>query len=229
MTPAVASFCGAAVNLQASMANPPQIDPTASPDQVKATVQAYGAQVEPLLAKFQQTATDPARADVTSIVQRTRAAFAAGDLTTLNTADFNNAQANLNRYMLGNCGYPQISVTASDNRYQGLPATVAAGNTAFMLSNVGTDVHELQLARVAVGDTETLDQLLSLTGQQYAQKITLIGDATADPGQITAVFAALTPGRYVVADFVPQGTKPGTDGTGPQHYLLGMKGEFTVQ
>ena len=40
--------------------------------------------------------------------------------------------------------------------------------------------------------------------------------------------ADLAPGEYVAVCFIPVGTMPDHEGTGPPHFVEGMKQEFTV-
>ncbi len=58
--------------------------------------------------------------------------------------------------------------------------------------------------------------------------MTGVGKVSAAPGGTGLRFVTLTPGRYGVACFLPQGSTPDRDGTGPQHATLGQVGEFVV-
>ena len=56
-------------------------------------------------------------------------------------------------------------------------------------------------------------------------KIVIVETQTGTAG----VIVDLTPGRYVYACPVAQGSVDGEEGTGPPHFTMGMAGEFTVR
>jgi hypothetical protein len=176
---------------------------------------------------------DPApeqiRPDVEKFLAIARHGAATGDPATLSSPDLRNSDRNIDQYMLQQCGYESVQVTATDNAYQGLPGTLPAGTIGITLSDHGTDAHQVLLLRVNDGVTQSFAEILNLPPEQQVQVATAVGAAEADPGDTSTVFLRLPSGRYGAADFVPQGTTSlVAPGSGPPHYSLGMQGEFTV-
>ena len=75
---------------------------------------------------------------------------------------------------------------------------------------------------------DRLQELLALPEEQALQKVVPAGTAFASPAGSDTAFVRLTPGRYGVVCFIPEGTRPPAEGSGPPHFTLGMKGELTV-
>ena len=139
------------------------------------------------------------------------------------------ADRNLDRYMLQECGYGQITISATDRAYQGLPSAVPAGTVAVTLRNEGQDAHQAVISHARDGVAETYTEILTLPTARRLQKTTVLGLVQADPGQTDTVFLRLTPGRHGAVDFLPQGTTSiGMPGGGSPHHTLGLVAEFTV-
>jgi uncharacterized cupredoxin-like copper-binding protein len=95
-----------------------------------------------------------------------------------------------------------------------------AGQTTFVLENVGQEPHNFGLVRIS-GD-KSVDELLRLPRKQADRFIEEeVGDVSARPGQTRRLTVELLPGRYAYACFVQ-----GPDGQ--PHAFHGMYGEFTV-
>ena len=104
------------------------------------------------------------------------------------------------------------------------PGTITGGNIAFRLMNLGTQAHEVSLARVPndVDIRAILD-----AGQPPPDGVVEIARVQPMPPgtEQNMVFAtSLDPGRYVLLCFLPDVDDP--DGT--PHFLKGQVGEFTV-
>lgn len=93
----------------------------ASPEEIQAALAGFGARVEP---------------ELTTV----REARRAGDEAAFDRVD---------TYMLAECGYEQIEVTAGDHEFQGLPDDLAAGVVGVTLVNEGAELHEIGIARIA--------------------------------------------------------------------------------
>jgi uncharacterized cupredoxin-like copper-binding protein len=130
--------------------------------------------------------------------------------------------------MITDCGFEQARVTAVDYRFDGLSPTLPAGTVAFTLSNQGAESHDMDVYRINEGVPQPFQQLALLPDDQKDVVLTPVGEISTSPGEAETVFMNLIPGRYGVADPVPQGTTPTADGTGPPHAALGMVAEFTV-
>jgi hypothetical protein len=139
-------------------------------------------------------------------------------------------------WMAENCSWPTVAVTATDYAFSGLPSQAEAGKTVLSLTNEGEDVHEMSLMRINDDVTESVEELMALPEDEVMGKITPVGGPFAVPGEVGFSAVELTPGRYAVVCFIPQGTTadnmeemqtseaPG----GTPHAMLGMIGEFEV-
>jgi hypothetical protein len=211
------SFCSAEVAAQAATSgdDPSAIQP-AFEDLVAAAPEDIRPTVEDVIANAESGPGDPA---------------------------FDAAYGEMLDFVRANCGFEEVAVGAINYAYTELPSTLASGPTIIDLTNNSTDeVHEIGVARINDGVTETLDELLALPEDEVDTKVTFKGFAFAFPGVTAHAVIDLEPGRYVGLCFLPQGATPevisqmdGPDSTappgavlGPPHFVLGMKQEFTV-
>ena len=201
----------------------------ATPEQLQATVKEFWSKQEPILVSMDRQAPDEIKGDVEQLLAQARQGAATGSVATLSSPELVAADRNLDRYMLQECGYDQITIGATDQAYQGLPRAVPAGTFAVTLRNQGREAHQAVISRAKDGVTLPYPEILALPPEQQLQMATVLGSVQADPGQTDTVFVRLTPGRHGAVDFLPQGTTSiGTPGSGPPHYTLGMVGEFVV-
>lgn len=144
-----------------------------------------------------------------------------------------------------------VTVVARDYSFEGLPLSVPSG-TSFMLTNEGTEVHEMLLVRRNDGVTETWEELLALPDEEALQRVTVIGALASLPGETaTGTMTATEEGEYLALCFIPQftltgpvvfppwhpladsdlaapqGTEPGV-GVGPPHAIMGQLQPLTV-
>ena len=113
----------------------------------------------------------------------------------------------------------EFDVIATDYAFEGVPATLEAGQTTFTLSNEGEEQHEMTLLKV--NDDRPMEELIQLP-QQEGQEITEeAGRTETAPGKSKSFSTLLESGRYGYVCFVE--TKDGTP-----HAFEGMFGEFTV-
>jgi hypothetical protein len=144
-----------------------------------------------------------------------------------------------------------VAVHAVDYAYQGVPATLPAGETRFSFTNDSKgESHEMSLFRINDGESESFDQILAEDeaqrnqdqgqqgGQQGGQnppadkappapKMTYFGGSGAGAGAAAKMdlIGNLPAGRYGMVCFLPVAN----DQSGTPHYKKGMKAEFTVQ
>ncbi len=230
-TAQVAEFCEAVVDIDSTGAGGPEIDfETASPEEIQAALQEFGAMFEPLLVAVEQSAPEEVQSDVDVLATASREVFSTGDFAAFETPESVIADDNIDAYMLAECGYEQIEVTATDFEYQGVPDTITPGTTAVTLVNEGEELHEVGIARVNDDVTLPVEELLALGEEEAMQSIEFKGAAFAAPGESDTVFLRLDdPGRYGAACFISEGTTSmEAEGDGPPHFTLGMVGEFTV-
>lgn len=220
-------FCSTVVRIDTVFSSSPPPDalpPEALPGLFAQQLQA----LEPLFATAQDTAPDDVRAAVATVVETTTQALTSGDTSATQTPEFAAAQAEVDAGALAACGFTETAVTAVNYEYQGLPDTLAAGESAVTLTNEGEDLHEIVLARIDDDVTMPVEEVLALPTEQALASVQLVGIAVAPPGSSDTVFVDAPPGRYVVVCFIPEGTTLAGPGTGPPHFTLGMLKEITV-
>ena len=176
-----------------------------TPEQIQAIVKDFWSAQEPILTSM-QPAPDPIKADVETLLALAHQGASTGDSATFTSEDLQTADRNIDQYMLRECGYGQISITATDNAYHGIPATIGTGAVGLTLNNQGRDAHQVLIVRINDGVTEPFSTLLDLPPDQRMQSATALGSVEVDPGQVGTLFLRLTPGRYGVGDFLSQGS-----------------------
>lgn len=140
-------------------------------------------------------------------------------------------------------------VTATDFRFDGVPAAMAAGDRIELRNESETEIHEFVAFRLADDDTRTIaelvalapNELLGLVGPEPAavllaapggETIAAVGDGTIDePGRygvICVIPTGVDPGEYLAAAAESEGGPPDITG-GPPHIAAGMFAEFTVE
>ena len=199
-----------------------------TPEQIQTIVKDFWSAQEPILASM-QPAPDPIRTDVATLLELARRGASTGDDATFTSPEMQTADRNIDQYMLGECGYPQLHITATDTAYQGIPATIHSGAVGITLDNQGREAHQALIVHVNDGVTEPFTTLLNLPPEQRAQAATPLGSVEVDPGRVATVFLRLTPGRYGAVDSLAQGTtRLDAPGNGDPHYQHGLQTEFTA-
>jgi hypothetical protein len=155
---------------------------------------------------------------------------ATGDFAAFEDPAFLTAQGEVYPALAETCGYQDVTATAVDYGYEGVPTTLEAGPTVFVIDNQSAagEAHEIGIAKIADGVTETAEQLLALPEEEAFAKIELASGAFAAAGGASGVSMDLAPGRYLYACFIPMGSIGDQEGTGAPHFTAGMWGEFTV-
>ena len=178
---------------------------------------------------MEETAPDEVSEDVTTGTRVIREALEGGDPAALEGEEFQQADDNIDDYMLAECGYEQLEATGVNYEYEGLPDTVPAGVVGITFTNEGDEMHEIGLARINDGVTMPVEELLALPEDQIFTMLELKGFTFAAPGESETTFVRMEEGRYGAACFIPQGTTHDTEGSGPPHFTLGMFAEFTAE
>ncbi|SOC50619.1 hypothetical protein SAMN05660748_3371 [Blastococcus aggregatus] len=225
-----AEFCEASVDLEGAFSMGPQVDDTAPPEEQQAALEEFGATVEPLLADVEETAPEEISEDVTTAAGIVREALESGDPSAMEGPEFQEADDNIDEYMLAECGYEQVEATGVDYEYEGLPESVPAGVVAVTLTNEGTELHEIGIARINDDVTEPIEELLTLPEEEVFSKLELKGVTVVEPGQSETTFMRMDEGRYGAACFIPEGTTSmEMPGMGAPHFTMGMFAEFTAE
>ncbi|SOE03158.1 hypothetical protein [Blastococcus haudaquaticus] len=223
-----AAFCEASVDLEAAFAMGPPVDEAAPPEEQQAAMEEFGATVEPLLGDVEDAAPEEISETVTEATGLVREALA-GDPSVMESPEFQQADDDIDEYMLAECGYEHVEATGVDYEYEGLPDTVPGGVVAMTFTNEGEEMHEIGLARINDDVTMPVEEVLAQPEEQVFSMIQLAGVVFAGPGESETTFLRMEPGRYGAACFVPQGTTHDTEGAGPPHFTLGMFAEFTAE
>jgi hypothetical protein len=122
-----------------------------------------------------------------------------------------------------------VSVTLKNFKFIGLPTHLASGKVTFQLTNTGTQVHEMQVARLDPGKTQQdVLNFLRSPQAQHGSPPAWVHDGGGmnmiSPHQSAEVTVNLVPGYYLVACFMPDVNKK----SGEPHVMEGMIGHFTV-
>ena len=143
--------------------------------------------------------------------------------------------AEIDQFVVDNCGYEVFDVTMQDYAFDGVPAEIEKGTVGFNLSNEGTELHEIHFIRLK-GDA-TLEDILDLPADAEEHEFEefgteLAGGGFAFPGASDlALVKFKKPGNYVALCSIPVGTTPDAaeeGGSGPPHFQEGMAAEFEV-
>jgi hypothetical protein len=183
-----------------------------------------------LLERLRDTAP-PAIADtvdsaVTTFEEKGEAAF--------DDPAFVAAIAEIDQFVVDECGYESVEVVMGDYSFEGVPQSVSKGVVAFSLSNEGAELHEFVVGRLK-GDA-TLDDVLALPEdasekerRALVQEVRGGGFAYPDQSDLALINLKRT-GRYVALCFIPVGSTPDAPdgGSGPPHAHEGMTAEFRV-
>ena len=156
----------------------------------------------------------------------------------------------------GGAAASEIMVTATDYKFEGLPATAAAGSAFALQNDSDKEVHEMIFQRIPDDVTQSVGELLALPEDELTA---LVGDEepalviVALPGEegepVLGDGTINEAGRYAVLCFIPVGADPavveeamsappgtGTGpeeppdmGDGPPHIMEGMYAEITIE
>jgi len=134
----------------------------------------------------------------------------------------------LEPYIYDNCPGKQLPFTAIDYQYQGIPATLPAGVTKFKMTNgAPKENHMIAIMKLTPeGAALGFDKIVTMSQKKAGKYLDRSSQAfiEAKPGGTGYAPLNLTPGTYGYACFFSEGGKK----NGQPHFMLGMKGSFTV-
>ena len=122
-----------------------------------------------------------------------------------------------------NCGFQNVDLTTTGQRFDGVPATLKAGTTSFAMTNKGApDAFVVALVVRPKDQTMTAAALQAMPAEQLFGAVDAAPAAAAAGGGTTSgAIVELTPGRWFLINPVgPEG--------GASAYQGGMLAEFTV-
>jgi hypothetical protein len=191
-------------------------------------------QLERLRTTAPDEIADTVDSAVTTFTEQGEAAF--------EDPSFQSAIAEIDQFLVDECGYKTANVTMADYSFEGIPARLGKGVVAFSLRNQGTELHEFTVGRLK-GDA-TLDDVLNLPADASEKQLGKLiqpvpGGGFAFPGQSDVALIDLKEsGKYVALCFIPVGTTPeaaaeeeagGSEPGGAPHYHEGMAVQFNVK
>jgi hypothetical protein len=192
----------------------------------KATIVTEGQKLADVIAPLATSAPAELKASIDLVSTALDKVLATGDATGFMNDEMMAQTTDVDLWAYENCGWAQVPVTATDYAFEGIPASLRSGMTAFKMDNKATEeYHVLLIVRRDPGSTATLEDLMAYHGDGLAPGFTLMGATGAAPGQPGVAMADLTPGSYVAICPIPQGGQP----DGESHAKLGMISEFTVE
>lgn len=203
---------------------------------------AFGGEPDPatiggLLDTLDASAPSQVAGAVGTMTTAARAVLESGDFALFESDEFGAANDSVDEYMVEECGYETVSVTARDYAFEGAPDALDAGVVAIEFGNDGSEFHEIAILKKNDGVTESFDELLQLPEDEAMAKVTMVGIEFAEPGGSGTTFADLSAGEYAFVCFIPVGATPenlpalesGEFAGGPPHFTQGMIAEFTVE
>jgi hypothetical protein len=199
-----------------------------SKDAITAEAQKLVDSVAALKASAPTELADP----LTKVLTVLDEVVTTGDASKIQSSDLMSQGGAVDVWAVGHCGWPQVSVTATDYAFAGIPATIPAGVTGFLMTNQSTaEQHVLLIARRKPGSTTPTKDLMGMQGDVFASDLELVAATGAEPGGTAGAAADLTPGDYIAFCPIPQGGTPAPNSTpsGQAHSALGQYSEFTVK
>ena len=229
-------FCDPALETQVSMARGPDVDfGTATEEEMMTALGEFAERVGPLLDELEANAPEQIQDEVAIVASGARATIETGDEAALDSEEYNAAEHAVDQFVVDNCDVENYQVEGFDYGYNGVPATVPAGQVAFEFSNTGDELHEMVIFRIN-DESMTVEQLLEMPEEEALSSVTFSGVSFAAPGNEDILFTDLDAGRYAIVCFIPVGTESVDDlpedesgVSQPPHFTQGMVAEFTVE
>lgn len=197
--------------------------PDAGPDTAPPpeAVQAFGAELQPLLAAATEVAPADLAPSLTALAPVVEAAATDGVPPNFEDPTFTAALLGYETWAHDNCGYQNIDLVGTDFEFTGAPTTLEAGPISLLMSNEGEEFHVALFARP--NDQEmTVEQFTALSFEELFSQVELLpGGAAAAPAQSGGMLADLEPGKYFLLCPV------GEEGEVP-HHVQGMIAAVTV-
>lgn len=211
----VDAFCQAVITIDA-LPSPESDTPTAE----EAT--AFGEQ----LAEPVQTIVDAApaaAADAAADLQEIQQQLTSGDGSVFSAPATYATLGTIEQAVADECGFTNVAVTAVDYNFEGVPATIPAGEANFLMANMSEhdQEHVMLVARPTDGQPITPEQFMADPEGSFG-RLEIIGGAFAPPHTSGGITLDLEPGSYLLLCPIS------ADEASPPHFMLGMITTLTV-
>ncbi|MCO8126282.1 hypothetical protein NHL50_03575 [Acidimicrobiia bacterium EGI L10123] len=218
-----AEFCEGFLGLEAAFAEAPEDE---------AEIPAFVQQrIDPNLALIEGNEPAAIAEDVQTMTAAVTEVTSTGDFSAFETPEFLAASESVYGSLDDTCDVEVVEFRAIDYGYEGLPATLPAGATSFVMSNESEagEAHEFVLVKLSDDTDLSIQELLEMPEAEAEQHIdTFAGGTFAPAGATAGTVTELSPGRWAYVCFIPVGSVGDTEGSGPPHFVEGMAGELTV-
>ena len=181
------------------------------------------------------TAPKPLAKDLSTLGEKFGKAASSGDERAFLANDLREIANTTFAGIASACAYQIIDFSAVEYKFDGIPAVVNAGLTAFHMTDLGSEVHEMLLYRRAKGTEGNIVDIVNddpTVSDGRLEAVSVMFPAAH--GEESRLLVDLTSGDYVAVCFFPKGTMSmaqvgGQDRTGPDHRSLGMITPFAVK
>ncbi len=222
----VAAYCDATLAIET--VGDPEVDETASAEDITATLVAYRERLRPLADDVLEVAPDEIADDV-NVMSAAVDQLGETEADPFEEPAVAAADQRVHAFNLANCGWQPVSLTATDYHFDGSLPT-RAGATSFDVINDGDEFHLAILGRKLDSVSASAQEAFAAieSEEQFADSFEMVATAAVPPGESEYFVADLTPGEYVLFCPVPVGSTGDTAGGGPPHFTEGMVETFTI-
>ncbi len=232
--PSVDEFCDAKVAIDAAFlgGGPPEEEgaESATPDP-KVVGEGISAAFSAPYEELARTAQPEVKDSVDKLVAGLEDAIEEGNGEFFFEPDFVAADKIVDDFLMDECDFDEISATAADFEFEGLPSVSPEGITALTLTNEGEEFHEMILMKIDESlEDESLEEIFAMEEEELGDKVQPVGVVLATPGTTATNFFDVAAGRYAVLCFISEGSDAEHEfqGEGPPHFTKGMLEELTI-
>ncbi len=250
----LATFCDAAIEGEQIFIAGPELDEEGNP--TPEGLETFAQEITPLLDDMESNAPAEVANEVNLVVEAARQAVEQDDPSSTETLEYFQADDAVDAFVYENCELETSQeIVTVDYAYEGVPASLPAGEVGIRLDNQGDEVHEAVIFRINDDVDMDIEELLQLPEEEAEPQVEFTGVAFAAPGENGSAVVDLVPGRYALVCFIPLGTtslealfeqpaasegssegsatatEGGSEGSaeGPPHFTQGMVAELEVE
>lgn len=220
-------YCEQVMALDQAFAASQDQPENATPQELAALAADEARRYEPILVRLVATAPRSVLPHVRTFHAEMARMAETGDDAFLDSPDYGKVNGAVHEAAHERCGYQKVTISASDYTFEGVPKTLKAGRTSFLLRNrsQADEPHVAVIARLKDGAAASAADL-AREGEAVYEKLELppVGGAFATAGQTGGLIADLAPGHYYVFCDIPTGGAA----DGAPHSAHGMVAAFRV-